>query len=169
MSLTHEIINHHHKLKIEALKVWLNSPLTWNIWWERGKPSAPSFGWPEIYKADCFHCIYCGKDLAENEDLLAESPVDHLVPFYLFTCTPSSNSNNLVAACAGCNGLKGGNVPEIGHPAWECRKVFIFEMRGFINRLREERKKDYAQHTTFEARSGRIWKDSDDRQLDYLK
>jgi 5-methylcytosine-specific restriction endonuclease McrA len=58
---------------------------------------------------DRFQCQYCGRVFARHELTL-----DHVIP----RCLGGENTwQNLVAACKGCNQLKGGQTPdEAGMP-----------------------------------------------------
>jgi hypothetical protein len=108
--------------------------------------------------------------LAESEDVLAESTEEHLVPAsFLSLYKQNANiENNVVAACAGCNGLKGPVMPKKGDPAWSSRKAYIASMRDFVAKARAARAEKYREHA-FHARARRIWDRQTARQADYLK
>ena len=138
-------------------------------WWKEGTAFGPQFGWDDIYEADNWHCIYCGRDLAENEDVLAESTEEHLVPQSLFAIGKQNASvtNNVAASCAACNSLKGPHVPPKQNPVWKSRKDYIAAMRIFMAEERAKRTAKYRQQA-FNARARRIWTEKSTRQRDYL-
>ena len=156
----------HTKTESEELWQWLESRP--KKWWKEGTLFGPSFGWADIFEADNWHCVYCGRDLAENEDVLVESTEEHLVPQSLFSIGKQNANyeNNVAAACAGCNGLKGPNIAPIRDAAWATRKSFIMAMRKFIVEERAKRAAKYRLHA-FNARAKRIWTDKTARQNDY--
>jgi len=157
----------HNKSEAQALWKWLESRP--KKWWSEGKPFSSTFGWPDVYEADNWHCIYCGKDLAENEDAFAQSTKEHLVPQSLFTGS-SKNPNheqNVATCCTACNELKGSHVPEIASPAWATRRAYISAMREFIAVERAKRAAEYRARA-FKALARRIWSDKLHRQKDYL-
>jgi len=153
--------------EIDALRKWLESQR--NPWWRTGTPFSAAFGWADIFAADNWHCIYCGRDLAESEDVLAESTEDHLVPQALLTTgdAKAHTANNVAACCASCNGLKGPAVPEKDSPAWQSRAAYVTALRAYIDGERASRAAKYRVQA-FKARAKRIWNKSDARQKDYL-
>ena len=157
----------HSKSEAEELWRWLESQ--GNKWWKSGTAFGPRFGWADIYESDNWCCIYCGRDLAENEDVLAESTEEHLVPQSLFAIGNQNSNveNNVAASCGGCNALKGPHVPPKGDPAWASRKSYIAAMREFIVEERVRRSAKY-RLKAFNARAKRIWAAKTARQLDYL-
>ena len=157
----------HNKTEAEDLWKWLEAQP--KKWWKDGTAFGPQFGWDDIYESDNWHCIYCGRDLAENEDVLAESTEEHLVPQSLFAIGKQNAnvSNNVAASCTGCNGLKGPSVPPKGSAAWKSRKAFITAMRTFIAEERAKRMSKYRQKA-FNARAKRIWTENSARHKDYL-
>lgn len=152
---------------VKDLQDWLGKRK--DQWWTQGTPISSSFGWIQIYEADNWHCIYCGRDLAANEDVLAESTKEHLVPKSVFRKGgPGPNvGNNVAACCPGCNGLKGQYFPPIDSPAWASRKAYIANVRDYIAAKRAERVKEYRTHV-FKSRAMRIWTAANTRQQDYL-
>jgi 5-methylcytosine-specific restriction endonuclease McrA len=158
----------HNKQESEDLWKWME--LRPYKWWKEGTPFGPKFGWTDIYEADNWHCIYCGRDLAESEDVLAESTEEHLVPQSLFAVGKQSGNvpDNVAASCTGCNSLKGPLVPPIGDTAWSSRKAYIAAMRKFIAEERSKRAAEYRLHA-FNARAKRIWTCMSKRQGDYLE
>src|SRR4030095_14100318 len=126
----------HDKSDHDQLWSWLSGQK--KLWWREGREYGPKFGWADIYEADNWHCVYCGRDLAESEDVLAESTEEHLVPAsYLSLDKQNANiESNVVAACAGCNGLKGPAMPKKGDLAWCSRKAYIAFMRDFVAKAR---------------------------------
>ena len=151
----------------EALWKWLEAqPIKW---WKSGTPFGPQFGWPQIFEGDSWHCIYCGRDLAESEDVLAESTEEHLVPQSVFAI---GNGNvdvgdNVAACCSSCNGLKGPAVPVMNAPEWRSRAAYVQAMRTYIEEERTKRASRYRSHA-FKARAARIWSKTIPRQKDYL-
>ena len=158
----------HAKQESEELWTWLE--LRPQKWWKEGTLFGSNFGWADIHEADNWHCIYCGRDLAESEDVLAESTEEHLVPQSLFAVGKQNGNvaNNVAASCAGCNSLKGHFVPPKGHAAWASRKAYIAAMRKFIAEERTKRAAKYRRHA-FNARARRIWHSKSKRQEDYLE
>jgi len=161
------MMKRHTRPESEELWKWLEQRP--QKWWKEGPMFGNQFGWADIYEADNWHCIYCGRDLAENEDVLAESTEEHLVPQSLFAVGKQSGNvaSNVAASCAGCNSLKGPFVPPIGDAAWANRKTYIAAMRKFIVEERARRAAKYRLHA-FYARAKRIWTAKSKRQDDYL-
>lgn len=157
----------HTKPEAEELWKWLESRQ--DQWWKKGKAFGPKFGWADIYEADNWRCIYCGQDLAANEDVLAESTEEHLVPQSLFALGKQNQNfeNNVAASCAACNSLKGPHVPPKGDAAWGSRKAYIAALRKFIAEERAKRAAKYRAQA-FNARAKRIWTAGTARQQDYL-
>lgn len=157
----------HNKTESAALWKWLETRP--DKWWKKGKPFDSQFGWPQIYEADNWHCIYCGKDLAANEEVFAESTKDHLVPQSLFSLS-KLNANyefNVAICCSACNELKSSFMPEIGKPPWSSRQAYVNAMRELITSERLKRAKEYRDRA-FKALARRIWSDKNVRQNDYL-
>jgi 5-methylcytosine-specific restriction endonuclease McrA len=157
----------HDKNESAALWKWLESRP--KKWWIEGREFGPKFGWPEVYEADNWHCIYCGKDLAENEDAFAEATKEHLVAQSLFTGSDRNphHENNVAVCCSACNELKGPHMPEINTRAWSSRREFILAMREFIGAERAKRAAEYRARA-FKALARRIWSEKSTRQKDYL-
>jgi len=150
-----------------ALWTWLQTQPS--KWWLAGTPFGPRFGWPQIFEADNWHCVYCGCDLAESEDVLAESTEEHLVPQSVFAVGGANADvgDNVAACCSSCNGLKGPAVPEIKSPEWKTREAYVKAMRVYIDDERTKRAAKYRAHA-FKARAARIWSSTNSRQKDYL-
>ena len=84
------------------------------VFWPNKKPTSyPKSRWPMSYKLarrwvlerDRWSCVYCGQ---------AANQVDHVIPR---NHGGSDLPNNLVAACAKCNNLKGSSCAEC--PRWQ--------------------------------------------------
>jgi len=161
------MIKRHTPAESVALWKWLAAqPVRW---WQLGTAFSSQFGWPQIFEGDNWHCIYCGRDLAESEDVLAESTEEHLVPQSVFLAGGASADvgDNVAACCSSCNGLKGHAVPEIGDPEWKSRGAYVQALRKYITEERTKRSARYRAHA-FKARAARIWSSSVPRQKDYL-
>lgn len=69
-------------------------------------------GWPEyvvrVFMRDRLACQYCGIDGLENKNNYAQLTIDHLIPH---KHDGKDDAENLVAACARCNTLKGCQLP----------------------------------------------------------
>jgi len=151
-----------------AIVAYINSLPPQRKWWEGGKKFAFNFGWKEIYAYDGWTCIYCGKDLIEHEDIVATSTEEHLVPQSLFITSAEANTeNNVVACCAGCNGLKGPAVPPPSDPAWNSRKEYIAGAREYIIKRRVDRITQYAQYVAV-SKIKRLFPSPTNRLLDYV-
>ena len=160
-------IRRHTPTEIRALWAWLEKRPS--KWWRQGTAFGPKFGWLQIFEGDSWHCIYCGCDLARNEDALAESTEEHLVPQSLFSAGNASADvgDNVAACCTTCNGLKGPAVPVIDAAAWKSRAAYIAAMRLHIDDERAKRAARYRAHA-FKVRASRIWSAEKPRQKDYL-
>lgn len=78
-----------------------------------------------IHKRDNYHCAYCNLSFKHSDLTL-----DHIVPL----CKGGDNRSwlNLISACSGCNGKKGGRTPDEAQmplhfepyfPKWSPRQV----------------------------------------------
>lgn len=157
----------HDKKESEALWMWLEARP--KKWWLEGREFSSNFGWPEVYEADNWHCIYCGKDLAENEDAFAEATKEHLVAQSLFTGSKQNpnHESNVAVCCTACNELKGPHMPEVNAKAWSSRQAFVSAMREFIASERAKRAAEYRARA-FKVLARRIWSEKIARQKDYL-
>jgi hypothetical protein len=161
------MIKRHNPKEAQALWAWVQKRP--NKWWQSGTKFSSSFGWPQIFESDNWHCIYCVCDLAHSEDALAESTEEHLVPQALFSLGGLSADigDNVAAACATCNSLKSSAAPVINDPAWASRAAYIAAMRIYIGDERIRRAIQYRTHI-LKVRAKRIWSATNVRQKDYL-
>lgn len=120
-------------------------------WWYKGDVRSPSAGWPAVFEAANYHCVYCRKNVSASLEDIVSSTTDHVVPQLIFPEGGKhphgpNHLNNLVPACSVCNSIKGSWHPPLDSKAWNSRKEFIQEARREIKRIKDERRKTYGKH-----------------------
>ena len=117
-------------------------------WWTDGKKRDSDQGWVEVFQLSHWKCIFCGRDLAANTDVLVEATEEHLVPRSLLEPNGAEPNvaHNTAACCAGCNALKGEFIPPRDHPCWKSRQAFVKECYRFISSQRLKNYLRYRDH-----------------------
>ena len=84
----------------------------------------PAFTRFNVFLRDRFHCQYCGGDFATNE-----LTFDHVIPR---SRGGRTTWDNVVTACAPCNLLKGGRLPNQSgmHPKMRPHRPTVTELRN---------------------------------------